>query len=385
MLSTDPAVPPGRETAILRAAVESGLDGVVVVGDDGRMLAMNQQFVDMWPIPADVVASRDDEAALRSAMTRLVDPQAFLDRVHELYAGDGGAARDELLLRDGRVLDRWGTPLVDDDGTRLGWAWYFRDVTRERVAAQEAIEAGERFRRLARTLQDSLLPPHLPDVPGAEIAARYLPGSEVVDVVGDFYDVFQTGEHEWALTVGDVCGKGVEAATVTALARYTIRAGAVTRRSPSAVLRLLNEAMRRQHPDSERFVTAAYLGLELGSGACRLRIALGGHPPALCRRADGRVEPLGTPGTVLGAFDDPSLTDDGTLLHPGDRVLLYTDGVTEARRGAEQFGEERLVDVLAGCDGTAAETARTVEEAVLAFSTRQSDDTAVLVVRVPPA
>jgi phosphoserine phosphatase RsbU/P len=225
-------------------------------------------------------------------------------------------------------------------------------------------------------LQDSLLPPLLPDVPGAEIAARYLPGSDVVDVVGDFYDVFQTSEHSWALTVGDVCGKGVEAATVTALARYTIRAGAVTRSSPAAVLRLLNEAMRRQHPDSERFVTAAYLGLALGAGACRLTIALGGHPPALCRRASGRVEPLGRPGTVLGAFADPSLSDASTLLHPGDAVLLYTDGVTEARRGREQFGEERLVEVLAGCDGTAADTARRVEEAVIDFSVRQSDDTA---------
>ncbi|MFC5380831.1 PP2C family protein-serine/threonine phosphatase [Aquipuribacter nitratireducens] len=384
------SVPPaardaGDDAALLRAAVESGLDGMVVVSTQGRMIAMNHQFLDIWRIPADIAASGDDQAALAWAQRSVVDPDAFLRRVEELYADGSTPARDELQLVDGRVLDRYGTPLRAPDGTSIGWAWYFRDVTVERRAAQEAIEAGERFRRLARTLQDSLLPPVLPDVPGAEIAARYLPGSEVVDVVGDFYDVFQTGEHGWALTVGDVCGKGVEAATVTALARYTIRAAAVTRTSPSSVLRLLDEALRRQHPDSERFVTAAYLALRLEDGACRLTVSLGGHPPALCRRADGTVEPLGEPGMVLGVFEQPMLSDAATVLHPGDSVLLYTDGVTEARHEGEQFGEQRLVEVLRGCDGPAADTARCVEEAVLAFAQRQSDDTAVLVVRVPPA
>lgn len=374
----------GTERALLRAAVEQGPDGLVVVSSEGRMLSMNSRFVQMWPIPADVVASGDDGAALAAAQQQLVDPDAFLDRVHEIYADPSAPTRDELLLRDGRVFDRYGTPLRSADGEYLGWAWYFRDVTAERVAAQQATEAGERFRRLARTLQESLLPPHLPEVPGLEIAARYLPGSSVVDVVGDFYDVFQTSGDSWALTIGDVCGKGVEAATVTALARYTIRAAAVTRSSPAQVLRLLNEAMRRQHPDSERFVTATYLTVAQDEGAVRARLSLGGHPPALVRRADGTVSPLGRHGTVLGVLDDVELHDVTVVLQPGDALVLYTDGVTESRRDGDMFGEHRLRDLLAGLEGPAVEVAARVEEEVVAFSEgHQSDDTAILVVRVP--
>jgi serine phosphatase RsbU (regulator of sigma subunit) len=374
------------ERALLRAAVESGLDGLVVVSAEGRMLSMNHQFVEMWPIPPEIASSGDDEAALASAMQQLVDPDAFLARVHEIYADPSAPTRDELLLQDGRVFDRYGTPLRSPAGEYLGWAWYFRDVTAERRAAQHAIEAGERFRRLARTLQESLLPPHLPDVPGLEIAARYLPGSSVVDVVGDFYDVFQTSGDSWALTIGDVCGKGVEAATVTALARYTIRAAAVTRTSPAQVLRLLNEAMRRQHPDSERFVTATYVTLVQDDGAVKARLSLAGHPPALLRRADGTVEAVGRPGTVLGVLDDVELADVTVGLHPGDSLVLYTDGVTESRRGGELFGEQRLTSLIAATVGNASAMAEQIETEVVAFSEgRQHDDTAILVVRVPDA
>ena len=374
------------ERDILRAAVESGLDGLVVVSAEGRMLSMNHQFVEMWPIPSDVVRSGDDEAALAVAMTRLVDPEAFLSRVHEVYADPSGPVRDELHLRDGRVFDRYGTPLHSRSGTYLGWAWYFRDVTAERVAAEQAVQAGERFQQLARTLQESLLPPHLPEVPGLEIAARYLPGSSVVEVVGDFYDVFQTTSGGWALTIGDVCGKGVEAATVTALARYTIRAAAVTRSSPAQVLMLLNEAMRRQHPDSERFVTATYLTVTHGEGVVAVRLSLAGHPPALHRRADGSVDPVGEIGTVLGVLDDVELSDVDLVLEPGDSLVMYTDGVTEARRGKELFGEDRLKDLVSGLDGSAGTVAARIEAEVVDFSEgHQLDDTAILVIRVPPA
>lgn len=373
------------ENMLLRAAVESGLDGLVVVSAAGRMISMNHQFVEMWPIPRDIVVSGDDAAALAHAAEKLIDPDAFLRRVHALYADPTAPARDELFLRDGRIFDRWGTPLHDPTGSYLGWAWYFRDVTAERAASQEAVEAGERFAALARTLQESLLPPHLPDVPGMEIAARYLPAGSGVDVVGDFYDVFQTGPSNWAVTIGDVCGKGVEAAKVTALARYTIRAGAVGLHSPAEVLRLLNEAMRRQHSDSERFVTAAYATLEQVMGRVRVWLCLAGHPPALCRRADGRVEEVGLPGTILGAFDTVDLFDTGLDLDAGDVLVLYTDGVTESRRGTEFFGEQRLHDLLAATDGTAAQVAERLEAAVVAFTEgEQPDDTAILVIRLAP-
>lgn len=373
-----------QDGLLLRAAVESGLDGMVVVSAAGQMISMNHLFVQMWPIPAEVVASRDDEAALMSVLDKVVNPAAFLERVHAAYAEPSAPTRDELLLRDGRVFDRYGTPLHAPDGRYLGWAWYFRDVTAERAAARAAVEASDRFATLARTLQESLLPPHLPDVPGLEIAARYLPGGTGVEVVGDFYDVFQTDPDTWAVMIGDVCGKGVEAAKVTALARYTVRAGAVSLRAPSQVLRLLNEAIRRQHPDSERFVTSAYVALRQAAGNVEAQLSLAGHPQALCRRADGEVTAIGVPGTVLGVLDAVDLVDTDLVLQPGDALVLYTDGVVEARRGREFYGDQRLRELLAATGGTAAHIAEAIQADVVAFTGAEpTDDTAILVVRVP--
>ena len=378
---------PAGEQRLLRAALEGGLDGLLVVSSDGTMIAMNHQFQEMWPIPAEVVASRSDEAALTSVLDKLVDPDAFLRRVHELYDDPRGTSRDELLLRDGRVFDRHGTGLRDDDGAYLGWAWYFRDVTAERASAQAVLEASERFASLAKTLQESLLPPHLPDVPGIEVAARHLPAGHGVELVGDFYDVFQTGRTTWAVVMGDVCGKGVEAAKVTALARHTLRAAAIGHRGPRKALLLLNQALRQQYPDSERFVTAVYAGLEQRRGGLRVRISAAGHPPALLRTPGGHVEVVRAPGMVLGLFDDPDLAERRYEVGAGSALVLVTDGVLEARRGAEQYGDERLMALLAGLpdDTTAGGIAAAVERDALDFGgSEPSDDTAVLVVRVPP-
>ena len=379
---------PAGEQRLLRAALEGGLDGMVVVSSDGTMIAMNHQFQAMWPIPADVVASGSDEAALGSVLDKLVDPDAFLLRVRELYADPRGTSRDELLLRDGRVFDRHGTALSDDDGGYLGWAWYFRDVTAERAAAQAVLEASERFAALAKTLQESLLPPHLPDVPGIEVAARHLPAGHGGELVGDFYDVFQTGRTTWAVVIGDVCGKGVEAAKVTALARHTLRAAAIGHRGPRQALLLLNQALRQHQPDSERFVTAVYAGLEQRRGGLRVRISAAGHPPGLLRTPGGQVEVVQAPGMVLGLFDDPDLAERRYDMAPGCALVLVTDGVLEARRGTDQYGDDRLAALLAGLpdDLSASGIAAAVEQAALDFGGHEpSDDTAVLVVRVPVA
>lgn len=133
---------PRDELYLLRAAVEGGLDGMVVVSADSVIITFNRRFQEIWPIPPEVVAGGSDEAALASVLDKLLDPDAFLARVHELYERASGSSRDELLLLDGRVLDRYGTALHDDDGTYLGWAWYFRDVTAERAAAIDASRLG---------------------------------------------------------------------------------------------------------------------------------------------------------------------------------------------------------------------------------------------------
>ena len=193
--------------------------------------------------------------------------------------------------------------------------------------------------RIAHTLQVKLLPERLPDIPRALMAARYRAAGELNEVGGDFYDVFQRSPTEWALVVGDVSGKGAEAAAVTALARYTLRAAALedapAQRRPAAAQH--RDALRRHVAVRDR-----RHGLPLrrpGRAASTLRLALAGHPaPAVVRR-DGSVEMVGRFGTMAGLRPDIDVHDVDVRLEAGDVLLLYTDGVTEAGPRHAPFGE----------------------------------------------
>ncbi len=243
--------------------------------------------------------------------------------------------------------------------------------------------------RVARALQQTLLPPALPDIPGAEVAARYRVAKGGIEIGGDFYDLFEQSDGVWVVVIGDVCGKGPEAAAVTGLFRHTLRAVAVRQRSPARVLRLTNDAILGQIDDT-RFCTAAMLRLrpEPGRGRAQATIACGGHPRPIVVRSSGDVEPIGKGGTLLGVLPEPTIVDVDFTLGPGDAVVLYTDGVTEARRGDSLFGEARLLEVLAdaaGAGATAAHLADAVASAVDRFQEgAANDDTAILVARVPP-
>jgi PAS domain S-box-containing protein len=239
---------------------------------------------------------------------------------------------------------------------------------------------------IASVLQRSLLPPHLPEIPGIEVGAEYLPVGEANEVGGDFYDLINTVEDGWICAIGDVRGKGVEAASVTALARYTIRAVTLKDDRPSEVLAALNEAMLRQL-SGDRFCTAACIRLEPadGSPGVGIDVSRAGHPAPLLVRPDGPVEEVGPPGRVLGVFDDAELGDGSLRLMPGEALVLYTDGVTEARSPDGDFlGDERLRGLLRSCSGLdAAGIAARIKKVVLDFQEGcPRDDLAVLVLRV---
>ncbi len=230
---------------------------------------------------------------------------------------------------------------------------------------------------LARSLQASLLPPRLPHVPGIDIVARYAPAGSGAEVVGDFYDVFEMGRDCWGIAIGDVCGKGVEAAKVTALARHTIRAVALTETRPDRVLALLNRAMLTGDLPESLFLSAQFAALTPGN----LSLCSAGHPPPLLRRASGEVEEVAVSGTLLGLVEDPKLSVTDIPLGPGDALVLHTDGVTEAR-GADVFGTEGLIAVLASAPPGAEAIADRIESAVRAHSgPTLADDMAVLVIR----
>ncbi len=256
----------------------------------------------------------------------------------------------------------------------------FEDLGRRAALALDNVRLYDERDQIARTLQRSLLPEELPEIPGVELAARYLAAGDGNEVGGDFYDCFRTGRGDWALVIGDVCGKGAEAATVTALARYTLRAAAQHERSPQAVLHELNEALLRQRLDY-RFCTVLYAQLTPHDAGVSVRVATGGHPLPLVLRAGGTVETAGVPGTLLGILDDPDITERTTELAPGDALVLVTDGVTEATAADRASGPDRLASFLARCAGTGAGAiAEAVErEAVDSQDGPARDDVAVVV------
>lgn len=239
--------------------------------------------------------------------------------------------------------------------------------------------------RVARTLQRSLLPPALPEIPTIEVHASFHAAAEDVEVGGDFFDVFQVGDDEWAVLIGDVCGTGPEAATVTALARHTLRAAAMRARRPARVLAVLNEVLQRHREEGDdRFCTVAYGRLRPGGDGARLTLACGGHPMPLLVSRVGRVIEVGRPGMMLGIVDDPHVAETTTDLTRGDAVVFFTDGVIEARGEEGLYGEARLRSLLVACTGMSAQAiVESVVSAVVAYQEGElRDDVAVLVIRV---
>ncbi len=269
------------------------------------------------------------------------------------------------------------------DESDLGFAG---ELARRAATAVDTARLYHDRDQVARTLQRTLLPPTLPDIPYAEIAAIYHPAGAGSEIGGDFYDAFETGDGAWAVAIGDVCGKGPAAAAITGLARHTLRAAAFREASPRATLERLNRALLREVRE-ESFCTVATARLAAHPEGALLTACAGGHPAPLVLGADGSVEEATWPGTLLGIYPDIDVSDRETVLTPGDAVVFYTDGVVEERRSGEQFGEGRLRELLAACAGLSATgIAERVERAVLEFQpVAPADDIAVVVIRITDA
>ncbi len=318
-----------------------------------------------------------------------IDLPAGLRRAGELTAPLGWAGFPVRDL-DGRtvgalcVADDRPRPWSPDDVRMLA---DLAQVASDEVALLVALKRGADRTVLARTLQQILLPPRLPEIPGLQVAARYKAGGTGAEVLGDFYDVFPSVRGSWGLVVGDVCGSGIAAAKSTALARYALRGEALRQARPSLILAGLNQAMLDWPTDDPRFLTAIYATVRPQLAATSVRISSAGHPLAILRRADGQVTSVGRPGTLLGLFPGLDLHDTRLKLRAGDSLILFTDGVTEARSHIDRdlYGDDRLRELIAGLgDLSAARIATAIVKATKAFSGGVlSDDTAVLVVKVP--
>ena len=249
-------------------------------------------------------------------------------------------------------------------------------VITERRRAEKTAE------RIAGALQESLLPSRLPVIPGVETVVDFRPAGTQHLVGGDFYDLFQGDDESWTVIVGDVMGKGATAAATTGLARYTLRAAAVHESRPSSILRLLNDAILRQSPDQSCTVACGRIDLKPADGA-RVTFSVGGHPLPLVLHANGWVEQVGQPGTLLGVLPDPELADHTADLAPGDALILYTDGLTDAYAPSRIVKRAGLVAALESCAGqSATEIASGIQEAVLGDRAEPRDDIVLVVLRV---
>jgi sigma-B regulation protein RsbU (phosphoserine phosphatase) len=290
-----------------------------------------------------------------------------------------GTDGEALLIR---------TTVVDARDRRA----YEQELLRARRVAEAAREQAERDRArlqsVLATLQQSLLPPSLPAVPGLEAAAHYHTASPD-HLGGDFYDLFTLADGRWGFFLGDVCGKGPEAAAVTSLTRYTLRAAALHDTDPVTVLTTLNSALHQKYSSGDaRYCTVIYGTLTPRADGFDVALASGGHPAAMMMRADGTAAYLPTPGGCLvGVLPDAKFTAVTTGLEPGDTLLLYTDGLTEARTGvgSERYGDDSFEAFATDLAPATPDTAITAITGLLdRFGEGLDDDTAILCLGVPP-
>jgi serine phosphatase RsbU (regulator of sigma subunit) len=327
-----------------------------------------------------------DANVLYSSLPAL--PRGGLDAVSRVAFGDRELAlattTDDVLGGDLTHRLPWlllvgGVLFAAAAATVTEWLMR-RRLDAERLAGDVARLYAEQHAR-STTLQRSLVPRRLSVPDGFEVAVRYWPAAAGDEVGGDFYDVFALDDGCWGVTIGDVCGKGIDAAALTALTRHTIRAGARHLDSPAAVLRWTHEAIAADGADT--YVTVCFGFLRASRDGWTLDLALGGHPPPLVLRSSGAVEPLGREGTVLGLVE-PRLETSHHALGAGDTLLLYTDGLTDAP-GGRALRDDEVRDVLAAITSASAEdVAERFDASIRARRpSGGADDTALLVMRVP--
>jgi serine phosphatase RsbU (regulator of sigma subunit) len=270
----------------------------------------------------------------------------------------------------GRHFDEVDLAQAEELGRRAG------------IAVENAWLYSERS-RVAQTLQASLLPRALPHIPGVELASRFRPAGDGIEVGGDFYDVFPAADGTWMAAVGDVCGKGADAASLTSLARHTLRALAEREESPREVLAQLNRAILGHEEAHDRFITLLLVSFRFAGDVVSGRLAAAGHPPPIRVGADGRAEPVPVPGMLLGLFEEVEMEERELELSAGDSLLMYTDGLTDAGAPGRILAAEDLAARLAASGARGAQELVTAAEdlARLVSGTAPRDDIAILALR----
>lgn len=363
--------------------------GYLSTTPDGTIVKVNETFLTWTGYGSGELVGRRTFAQLLTAGGRIYHETHYAPMLRmsdgareialDIVKADGG--RLPVLVNAVLERDAAGEPAVVR--VALFDASDRREYERELLRAKERAEESEaRARALAMTLQQTLIPPVPPAVPGLDVAAAYRPAGDGEEVGGDFYDIFQIADDDWVVVLGDVCGKGAEAAVVTALVRYTVRAVCVQHDGAADVLGVLNDVLMRHHTD--RFCTVALLRLRRDDDGWTVTLASAGHPLPLLLSPDRPPLEVGRTGALVGVFAAARTHETQLRLDPGSALLLYTDGVTEGRGSAGFYGAERLLDCLSGRpDGAAAVTEAVLQDVVEFQGGNPRDDIALVVVRAP--
>ncbi|MER6997499.1 SpoIIE family protein phosphatase [Streptomyces sp. NPDC000410] len=329
------------------------------------------------------------QAALRTSMRELglgaTDLSSGIGTTLATASAVGGETVVLPLVARNRVIGMLTLGKPSDDHFRQEILELAEDLSRRAALALDNARLYSERTAISQSLQRSLLPPGLPQVPGVEVEVIYRAAGEGNEVGGDFYDLFPIRDGAYGFAIGDVCGTGPEAAAVTGLARHALRLLAREGFGGPAVLERLNAAILDEGARS-RFLTLLYGELwPQEDGSALLKVVCAGHPLPLRLRQDGSVEPAAEPQPLLGVMEDLELYEQTVTLDPGDVLLCVTDGVTERREGTRMLGDDGLIDVLTTCTGlTAGAVAARILRAVERFAAEPaSDDMAILAMRVP--
>ena len=393
---------------------ESAPCGYLTTMMDGTIAKINTTLLDWLGLDREAVAGRKRFADLLTIGGKLYHETHFAPLLRmqgelrgialDMRRQEGGPlpVLDSAVIKHGSE----GEPLliritVFDASDRRS---YEKELLRRREEAERARAEADEARRQAEAdrarladalavLQRSLVPDSLPVVPGLESAVHYHTAAPD-QLGGAFYDLFPVAGDRWAFFLGDVCGKGPEAASLTSLTRYTLRAAAHHDPDPASALTTLNAVLHERYTGdgNPRYCTCIFGIIEPGGedGPTTVRLASGGHPPALVLRSDGRAEFLPTPGGLLiGIVPGAPIGTAETVLAPGDTVVLYTDGLTEARTGPgrdDLYGEDALHAFATDHAPASPHEVITALTGLLeSFGDGLDDDTALLALGVPAA
>ncbi|PJF02093.1 PAS domain S-box protein [Streptomyces carminius] len=345
----------------------------------------------LWSAPGDAAHS----TALRTSLRSLGLDHTGLSGSRSTGGGTGttlataSAVGGETvvlpLVARNRVIGLLTLGKPSDERFRQEILELAEDLSRRAALALDNARLYSERTAISQSLQRSLLPPELPEVPGVEVEVIYRAAGEGNEVGGDFYDLFPIRDGAYGFAIGDVCGTGPEAAAVTGLARHALRLLAREGLGGPAVLERLNAAILDEGARS-RFLTLLYGELWPNpQGGATLKVVCAGHPLPLRLRQNGTVESAAEPQPLLGVLEDLELYEETVSLDPGDVLLCVTDGVTERREGDRMLGDDGLAEVLTTCTGlTAGAVAARIMRAVERFAAdAPSDDMAILAMRVP--